>query len=393
MIRSSLTGLVLALLASAVAGCSSSSTTQAAADGGADTDAGNADAAAPNPFAAYEQAVMASSWAKLPGAPSQAATPKSQGGKQDDIFFTSPAVGYTASGFDGIFKTTDGGKTWANAFTHAGTFFRSVLFLDDSHGFAGNLGAGLAAQISDATVLYETKDAGKTWAPVTAITGPAPQGICNLTKVDAQHLFAVGRANGPAHVLASSDGGATWTSTDLGPQMSMLIDAHFSSPTEGLIAGQNAGSPAVCTILRTTDGGKTYAKVFSSKTSGSLCWKLSFPTADVGYVAVQDESKGPPTFGKTTDGGKTWTESPLPVKAMASGGFPAIGIGFVTPNVGWVSPEDSALASYRTTDGGQTWTVDTALKAPINRFRFVDKNTAYAIGADIWKMNITYSGN
>ncbi len=368
--------------------CSSSST-QAVPDAGADPDASAADAGPPNPFAAYEQAVLASSWTKLAGA----TVPAVKGGaKMDDLYFTSPTIGYAATGLDGIQKTTDGGVTWTKAFTNMGTFFRSVLFVDDNHGFAGNLGAGLDMSISDATVLYETKDAGKTWAAVTAISGPMPSGICNLTKVDATHLFAVGRANGPAHVLTSSDAGATWTSTDLGAQMSMLIDAHFTSPTEGIVAGQGVGAGDVCTILRTTDGGKTYAKVFASKAGGSLCWKLSFPTNDVGYVAVQDEAKGPATFAKTLDGGLTWTEMPLPVKTTALGGYPAIGIGFITPNLGWVAPEDPTLPAYRTTDGGLTWTVDTALKAPINRFRFVDKNTAYAIGGNVWKMSIAYTG-
>jgi len=369
--------------------CSSSSSPQATTDGGVDTDAGTADAGG-SVNTAYEQAVLASSWSKLAGA----TAPSMKGGaKMDDIFFTSPTVGYAATGLNGIQKTTDGGATWTKSFMNTGTFFRSVIFLDDNHGFAGNLGAGLDSSISDTNVLYETKDAGKTWAAVTAITGPMPSGICNLTQVDATHLWAVGRANGPAHVMASSDGGASWTSTDMGSQMSMLIDAHFSSPTEGVIAGQGAGGSDVCTILRTTDGGKTYSKVFSAKASGSLCWKLSFPSNDVGYVAVQDEAKGPATFAKTTDGGATWTESPLPVKTTALGGYPAIGIGFVTPLVGWVAPEDPALPTYRTSDGGMTWSVDTELKAPINRFRFVDKNTAYAIGADVWKMNITYTGN
>jgi photosystem II stability/assembly factor-like uncharacterized protein len=102
----------------------------------------------------------------------------------------------------------------------------------------------------------------------------------------------------------------------------------------------------------------------------------------------QREREGPPTFAKTTDGGLTWVELPLPVKVGAAGGFPAIGIGFVTDQVGWVSPEEPSLPTYRTRDGGKTWEVDPALKSPLNRFRFVDKNTAFAIGGSIWKLSI-----
>lgn len=353
------------------------------ADAGGETPDASAEAGPVND--AYEESVLATAWTRLAGgAPSY-----KTGGKMDDVFFTSPSVGYAADGQgSAIWKTEDGGTTWKSVFTHAGTFFRALTFLDAKHGFAGNLGAGLSPSISDATILYETKDAGVTWTPVTTITGDAPAGVCNLTAIDATNLVAVGRTNGPAHVIMSHDAGATWTSTSVKKELSMLIDARFTSPTEGIIMGMGEGANPVCTILRTTDGGKTYAKVFESKTQNSLCWKVSFPSPKVGYVAVQDAAEGPPTFAKTTDGGLTWAELPLPVKVGAAGGFPAIGIGFVTDLVGWVSPEEPSLPTYRTRDGGKTWEVDPALKSPLNRFRFVDKNTAFAIGGSIWKLSI-----
>lgn len=388
MTSSSLSSFSLLLAIGLVAACSSTPTTAgppAGDDAGTNPDAPTEDAGAEagptnDP---YELAVLAAKWTKMGGPTARG------GGKMDDIVFTSPLVGYAADGPGAaIWKTTDGGTTWNKVFTHDGTFFRSLAFLDDKHGFAGNLGAGLTPSISDATVLYETKNAGETWDPVTTITGATPKGICNLATIDATHLVAVGRANGPAHVMMSSDAGGTWQATDLGKQMKMLIDARFTSPMEGIVAGMGTGLVGVCTILRTTDGGKTYAKVFESKTDNSLCWKLSFPSDKIGYVAIQDAADGPATFAKTTDGGATWKEMPLPVKVGASGGFPAIGIGFVTDKVGWVSPEESSLPSYRTRDGGETWEVDPALKSPINRFRFVDKKTAYAIGGAIWKLTI-----
>jgi photosystem II stability/assembly factor-like uncharacterized protein len=238
-------------------------------------------------------------------------------------------------------------------------------------------------------VLYETKDGGGTWNPVTNITGPAASGICNLTVIDAQHIVAVGRANGPSFMLSSSDGGASWTSIDLNTDFTMVIDARFTSPTEGIVVGQDAAKGR-CVVKHTADGGKTFDSVFMATAPGSLCWKISFPSNNVGYVAIQDEAKGPPAFAKTSDGGKTWTEMPLPAQSSATAPFPAIGIGFITENVGWVSPEDSSMPTYLTTDGGQTWTQDATLESPINRFRFVDKNTAYAIGAATWKLDITW---
>jgi photosystem II stability/assembly factor-like uncharacterized protein len=323
--------------------------------------------------------VKANNWVKLakgPTAPS--------GSKQDDISFLDANTGWAASGpNETVYATTDGGETWTTSYMHAGTYFRSVLFTDAMHGFAGNIGAGLSPSISDATLLYATTNGGATWAPVTAVTGTAAQGVCNMLAIDATHLVAVGRANGPAAILTSSDAGATWTATDLSATFSMIIDAHFTSVTDGLAAGMDP-TANFCTIAKTTDGGMTFTPVFTSKTPGSLCWKLHFPSATVGYATVQATMPGQPTFAKTTDGGMTWSELPLPGKATET--YSAIGVGFISEDIGWMAPEDATLSVYRTFDGGMTWEVDPALKAPINRFRFVDAHTSYAIGGAVWKL-------
>lgn len=353
--------------------------------GGGAVDAQTPDANTPS----YDDAVLGARWTKLTAGPT---VPQ---GKQDDIYFTSPERGFAASGGNGaLYRTLDGGATWKAIFKKDTSYFRAVTFLDENHGFLGNLGAGLDGSISDANVIYETKDGGDNWNPVTTITGSTPKGICNFSAIDATHLAAIGRTNGPAHLILSSDAGANWTSIDLSTHLTMAIDAHFSSPTSGVVVGQGASGTPVCTVIRTEDGGKTFTKVFSAKAANSLCWKVQFPSADVGYVAVQQGASGPPTFAKTTDGGKTWTEKPLPLlNGSATKGYPAIGVGFITDKIGWMSPENAKMPTYKTADGGETWEVDDSIQSPINRFRFVDKKTAYAIGGAVWKLEIPWTGN
>ncbi|MEO7092527.1 MAG: hypothetical protein ABI175_04700, partial [Polyangiales bacterium] len=272
-----------------LAGCSSSSNDggpAAPADTGTPTDdaadsavvedtAPGIDTAPPS----YADAVLASVWKELPKGPKV-----SGGAKNDDIFFTSPTRGFLVSGQTaGIYETDDGGDTWKKIFSNPGTYFRSVLFADADHGFASNLGVLEGSGITDTNVMYETKNGGGTWAalPTTAITGPMPSGICNQTKIDATHLVAVGRVNGPAHFMSSSDAGATWTSMDLSDKLSMLIDARFTSPTEGFVVGGSNETSLKCTILHTSDGGATWSSVFTSKSRNSLCWKISFPSDKV----------------------------------------------------------------------------------------------------------------
>ena len=57
--------------------------------------------------------------------------------------------------------------------------------------------------------------------------------------------------------------------------------------------------------------------------------------------------------------------------------------------VGLLGPNTHAVIEQQR---GETWTVDPVLKSPINRFRFVDKKTAYAIGANVWKLDVPYDG-
>ncbi len=333
------------------------------------------------PVDPLEAAVRENDWVKLDGAPSVGG-----GAKQDDIFFVNGSTGFVASGpNEAIFSTEDAGETWQEVFNSPGTYFRAVLFTSEQHGFAGNIGSGLAPSISDDTLVYETLDGGATWEPVTTITGSPAKGICNFSAADEDNIFGIGRANGPAHLLQSSDGGATWVAKSLTSTFSMAIDGRFTSATEGLVIGMGS-SGQKCTIAKTTDGGDSFETVFTSDTSGSLCWKMHFSSDLIGYVAVQDTTSGPGTIAKTTDGGDTWTELPLPVDGDPYGG---IGIGFISDNIGWVASEDPAAPVFRTFDGGATWEEDPALKAPINRFRFIDENTAYAVGGSVWKLDLS----
>ena len=183
---------------------------------------------------------------------------------------------------------------------------------------------------------------------------------------------------------SSDDGGATWTSTDLSAQLAMMVDAHFFNPMEGFVTGASStAASARCVILHTTDGGATWQNAFTSRATGETCWKLSFPSERVGYAAVLTFGATPSSFIKTTDGGATWQELPF-----VTGSYAALGLGFLTEDIGWIGGEATGKPAYRTTDGGATWTADTSLGPYINRFRFVNDRLGFAIGTTIYKLEI-----
>ena len=369
---------VLPFLLLAISCSSSDADSSDAGNGQPATDA----AAAPPPeddagtTPSPDDAILAASWRKLENAPTIA-------GKQDDVFFRADH-GWSVNGKGEIWGTSDAGETWTKLFTKAGTYFRAITFVDDQHGFAGNIGTDYYPDVTDATPLYETKNGGIDWAPVTTITGAAPRGVCNFSTLDEHTIVATGRVGGPSFVIRSNDSGATWQSQDVSADLPMLVDSHFSDGQTGLLTGASStDATSHCKILRTTDGGTTWNAAFTSEGKGEMCWKMSFPTPNVGYAAVLTFGKTKSSFLKTTDGGVTWSALPF-----VKGAYAALGVGFVTEKIGWIGGEASGKPAYRTRDGGLTWEADDSLGPYINRIRFLDDHTAYAIGSSIYKWEV-----
>ncbi len=324
-------------------------------------------------------------------------------GKQDDIFFITPQMGWYVNGAGKIYKTTDGGTNWVEKISRKGTYFRCVVFLNEKHGFAGNIGVDYFPGVTDTTPLYETTDGGDTWSPVTSIKGAAPKGLCaleiyrkpfiNAGKLDYKNtLYAAGRVGGPTCLLTSTDDGATWTSRAMDDVCAMILDVKFLDANIGfLCCGSSADvEKSHALILRTEDGGKSWKKVFESKRGYELTWKAAFPSQNVGYVTLQnydpDKSVTTRFVAKTTDGGKTWSEIPL-VDDKACQEF---GVAFLTEDIGWVG---GFRTGYETTDGGKHWT-PRALGVAVNKIRLLPTDTGfvgYAIGVGISKMEITAS--
>jgi len=347
----------------------------AAGSAGSAGSAGNAGTGATGPS---DEQILAASWQVLPNAPQIQ-------GKQDDLYFLTPERGVSVNGLGQLHATTDGGDSFVELVSQPGTYFRSVLMLDENHGFIGNIGTNYFPGVTDTTPLYETFDGGKSLTPVTNISGPVPAGICNMTKLDdGMHVFAVGRVGGPSYFMKSTDGGASWSSVDLTSQIGMLIDVRFHDENRGLLIGGTSTTSPYTIVLSTTDGGATWSTAFQSQHPGELGWKFSFPSELVGYASVIGQSS-PSTFLKTTDGGATWQELTL-----TDASYSAKGIGFITENIGWIGGENPGGApALRTSDGGATWQEAPGLGPLINRFRFVGGYTGYAIGMSIHKLEIS----
>ncbi|MCI0636718.1 MAG: hypothetical protein L0206_22795, partial [Actinobacteria bacterium] len=295
----------------------------------------------------------------------------------EDFFFANPWTGWMVS-LGGTIKTTDRGATWAVVFSNGAANLRCIGFANELKGWAGTLGPGCSSGAGP-IYLYATTDGGATWDPVTNVPEPQPEGLCGIWVVDENVVYACGRYCGTPRVIKSIDGGANWTTFDMSAPADGLVDCRFFGPDTGIVVGRLDDSTSGFwrgVVLHTTDGGASWSNVLTTTGDDCLCWKISFPTREVGYVSVERFFNSPAAvFLKTTDGGLTWEEKPFPDSTY----YYFEGIGFATPDVGWLG---GTAVTHATTDGGETW-VASSLGAGddnANRFRFFHETFGYAVG-------------
>ncbi|HRI59857.1 MAG TPA: hypothetical protein PK228_09040, partial [Saprospiraceae bacterium] len=160
-----------------------------------------------------------------------------------------------AAGGKGIFRTTNGGETWTEAFSHvAGA--HSLHFFDAQEGVCWNWGWGSKA-------IARTTDGGATWTSVPAANVPTPMTNEGHTFSSASNGFGdvgdkiwFGTTKG--RMLKTEDRGTTWTvsNTNLGAQ-STLQSMGFIDEKNGLAVSwlQN---PTTYEIVRTNNGGLSW---------------------------------------------------------------------------------------------------------------------------------------
>lgn len=320
-------------------------------------------------------------------------------GKQDDIFFVDGRTGWYGNGAGKLYRTEDGGETWTLLFEQPGTFIRAIGFASASVGYLGNVGVGYYPGVTDRQPLYRTTDGGRSFQPVVADGIEKVAGICGIdvrpirrieqgVLRDTHMVHAAGRVGGPTALLRSVDGGETWTTIDLGAHAGMILDVRFFDRQAGLVCAATSSEveKACALILATADGGRTWTPVYKGTRPMENCWKMSFPTARVGYATVQsyDEANAERVFLKTTDGGRSWREHPLTSDAAAR----EFGIGFADERRGWIG---TAKSGFETRDGGKNWTPVSFGRA-VNKIRVVPRadggQRAFAIGVDVHRLDL-----
>ncbi len=314
------------------------------------------------------------SWHTLPNAP----IADTNAGRYEDMYFVDSQTGYIVSYTGKVYKTTNGGNNWINLFNNLNQALRSTGFFDGNTGIIGTLDSN--------NVLFRTTNGGTNFTEIsTNIQGTIPKGICGISIVNSTTAFACGRYDSPANLIKTTNAGLNWISIPVDTSLARsLVDCHFWSADSGFVVGGYSSINQYYTgnsvILKTTNGGLNWTRVYQSTRTNEWCWKIQFVNRQLGFSSI--ERFGTPTFIlKTINGGLNWQEISLPNNIVN-----LEGIGFVNEQTGWVGGWGFTYnePTYETTNGGANWHL-AGWGINMNRVRFISDTLAYAVGKTVYK--------
>jgi len=260
---------------------------------------------------------------------------------------TIPTTLYEASADLGVFKSQDGGNTWTNTSTGIAGKNIQALAIDPVH--PQTLYASMNVPLADggsSSAIYKTVNGAGSWTLIDS-----PPSAVSLA-VDARNPNIVWEIS--STLRKSTDGGVTWNAVTFpGPSVtSMALDPNVSGQViaaAGFIFcgfGCTGNLPTIPLLYRSVDGGANWIQIAASIQ----------PSAPL----LVDGSTNPSTIYDglaytSTDGGATWTaiatpppgESPTLLALDPSGAVYA----------------DSTTGVYVSHDHAQTWTALSPLVA------------------------------
>lgn len=216
----------------------------------------------------------------------------------------------------------------------------------------------------DKGLILRTVNGGFNWTPISS--GITDQ-LGYLHFIDQQTGYATG-FSGNGTLLKTTDGGKTWMNASLNIPDSRSACIYFVDPLNGYYAIGNKFYQN-SKILKTTNGGLSYDTVFRTKE-----W--------INYLFFIDKNQGWATASGsnvyfTTDGGNSWDTFRFNCDMLMSG------IYFLDKKTGYVGGLDMGSGCFtiqKTTDGGYSWT--SVSDSGAARFFFLNPQIAYAVSPD-----------
>ena len=314
-------------------------------------------------------------------------------GRLDDIVGTDkdPMLLYIGFATGGVWKSTDGGLYWHSQFDNMPNESIGSIAIAPSDPNVVYVGTGEPNNRQSSSIgngMWGTTDGGKTWTHLgLENTQSIGRVVVDSSDPKIVYVAAVGHLFGPnpeRGLYKSIDGGKTWKlSKYIDPDTGFNDVAIDPSNPKILYAssfqrrrtwwGYNGGGPGSA-LWKTTNGGDTWTKLEGAGWPkpkdgiyGRIALSIFRANPKIVYAQVEAGASGGTGGGTTAEGGPAprggrggfGGETPAET-AGAAGGAPGTG-GEVAPGGGGrgrgnAPPDPNGSGVFRSEDGGMTWT-------------------------------------
>ncbi|MDQ8165909.1 MAG: hypothetical protein P3A28_09165, partial [Gemmatimonadota bacterium] len=324
--------------------------------------------------------------------------PASMGGRIDDVeaFPGNPSIIYIGYASGGVWKSVNMGTTWEPIFDEMPVASIGDIAIHPSNPDIVYVGTGESNNRQSSTFgggMFKTTDGGKTWTDL-GLTGTQSISRVVIDPRNPETVYVA--ANGPLFgaspdrgLYKSTDGGKTWNKSKYIDENTGFTDLAIDPSNSNVLYAAsyqrrrtsccfNGGGPGSA-VWKTTDAGRTWNKVVGPGLSATGSYgriAIAIAKSNPGTVYFQIEGGDVGRLGTATAAPQTAAQANAAAAAAAEAGlgggrgggydwcnnagpgrgFGAGGRGADTPNAAPpLNPTDGGV--YRTSDGGRTWTL------------------------------------
>lgn len=292
-----------------------------------------------------------------------------------------PAVFYIGVTNGGVWKTDDYGRTWHPIFDEQSSGSIGSIGVAPSNSNIIYVGSGEGLQRPDLSVgngIYKSTDGGKTWTHLGLRDGQQiPKIAVDAKNPDRIFVAVLGHPYGPNEergIFRSTDGGRSfekvlYTNENVGgddvaidPSNPNIVYATMwearQGPWEnGAWGGTNGG------IYKSIDGGSTWKKIMKGLPQNLVQAHVAISASSPNVVYTVFATTEPNGYGtgsgmgmyRSDDGGENWKtvgQDGRPLARIGGGDLPEIAVDAQNPDIIY----STSIVFWRSTDGGKTWT-------------------------------------
>jgi photosystem II stability/assembly factor-like uncharacterized protein len=222
---------------------------------------------------------------------------------------------------DGVYKSTDGGKTWKNMGLEKTRHISDVIVHPTNPDVVFVAAQGAAHGASEDRGIYKTIDGGLTWKKVLYVDSNTGTSSLSMDFTNPRILYAatwehrrlpwqVQSGGAGCSIWKSVDGGDTWSKINNGlPKEMGKIGISVSRANAQRVYAIVEAEKSVAGVYRSDNGGETWSHMTNNQLLTSRSWYYMEIEADPVNADVVYVLNSP--LAKSIDGGKTFSVVPV----------------------------------------------------------------------------------